>query len=1219
VAIAAGTDVFRSITAVAQQQNSGPQAIESSRSKQRKLGDAEMPFPQESTSVSAAPVTGFRLVVLIFAALFLVPAAHAQFNASLRGTVTDPSGAVIPGATVTLIDKETNQVKTSQSDSSGIYTFNALAPGNYTVTAQRQGFKKKEIAQVVLIPEQPNALNVQMELGDVQQTVTVNGSSSPLLDTDTATVSATINSNEIQHFPSYNRDVFQLAQLTPGVFGDGSQGSGGGSNNLPTYQGPGGSASGEAGIFQTENQPQIQTRGGQQSSNGISIDGISTVSAVWGGASVITPSEDSIGDMKIVSNSYDASVGRFSGGQIEVTSKSGTNALHGSLFFKASRPGLNAYQRWNGLGSDTLGTPASRGLNKDDTRTNNDGGSLGGPIWKNRIFAFFNFEQSPESNNTTSQDWYDTPQFDALTTPSGSISSQYLTYPGEGVASSSLIPETCASIGLVQGVNCAAVPGGLNVGSPLTNGLGKQDPTYGGSPSNPGMGNGLSTTPDLGYFNTVNPTTTTQQQYNGRMDAQARQNDHLTFTIYWVPVTSTDYNGPVRSANLWHHTQVNDAFSAIWNHTFSATLLNQARANAAGWRYNEVASNPQEPFGLPQDNLASIGTASPQYFGAPGPGDLNQWTYDYNDTLTKVLGRHSIKVGGDLTRLYYLNENVAAARPSFSFYNPWDFVNDAPDSETGSFDSTTGIPSANREDNRVNLWGAFVQDDYKIRPNLTINAGLRWSYFGAMDSKQNNLDVVQFGSGADPLGGLNIRIGGSLYTPQKYNFGPQLGFAWQPKESVSRLVVRGGFGINYNQNEIAILANAFSNPPNVVNVDFCCSTATANAPGILYEAATSPTSIFGFAPNPATITTFGPNNLPVSGSPISVTGFQPNPKTISNYHYSLDTQYQFPWSVVATLGYQGSETRHLLVQSNYNVIAAANGVALNPAANFVDYYANTGTGNYNAMIATLKHSFAQHFNLEAQYTWSKSMDENSGPYSEDFYPFDPQAAYGRSDYDVADAFKLFGLWQPVIFRGQHGWAEKVAGGWSLSGIFNWHTGFPWNPIYNIVNSSGSNGLYYNGSGYNQLRPAAYLAGAGTKTSNSTFMQTSNPNYGGNGTAFLTPPAYVLGPTFPATAPAPTPGIERNSLHGPGYSDVDASLSKGFGLPNMRVLGENAKLEIRVDTYNLFNKLNLDTGNIDAILGSVNPNGTVQSVNTDFGVARSALGSRTVQLQARFSF
>ncbi len=1161
---------------------------------------------------------------LCLAISLLLPAAHAQFRGSLRGTVTDPQGALVPGATVTLTNTETNEKQVSTTSGDGIYNFSALPPARFSITAAKPGFQTQKIDNYQLIPEQPNALNLTLQIGNTTQTETVNGELAPALDTATASLSGTVSSNEIQHLPSYNRDVFQLAQLAPGVFGDGAHSSSGDTNETPGNQGPGGSAGGAAGIFQTENGPQIQTRGGQYETNSISIDGISTVSAVWGGTSVITPSEDSVQDVKIVSNSYDAEVGRFSGGQIQVTSKSGTNSLHGSAFFKASRPGLNAYQRWNGLGSEVPGTAAQRGLNRDESRFNNYGGSLGGPIWKNRVFAFFNYETSPFSASATAQGWYETPQFDSSAATSGSNAAKYLSYKGEGVAANGMIQRTCSQIGLNEGVNCATTSGGLDVGSPLKLGLGAQDPTYGGSASNPGIGGGLDGVPDLAFYNSVNPQTTTQKQYNGRLDADVTQKDHASFAIYWVPVTTTSYEGPTRAANFWHHSQVNDAFSGIWNHTFSATLLNEARANAAGWRWNEVSTNPQAPFGLPQDNIGNVndsscagsacayGSASVNYFGPPGPSNLNQWTYDYNDVLTKVWGRHNIKAGGDWTRLYYLNNPVYAARPSFTFRNLWDFANDAPFSETGQFDSATGIPFANRQDDRVNLWGFFVQDDYKIRPNLTINVGLRWSYFGAFYSKQNNLDVLQ---SLNSLSNLNIRVGGKLYSPQKNNLGPQLGFAWQPRQSMNRLVVRGGFGINYNQNEIAITANGNGNPPNAVQANFCCSTPTSNYPGILYETASSVTSLFGYAPNPATITKFGSNNLPLNGQAISVTGFPSNPKTIANYHYSLDTQYQLPYQLVASIGYQGSQSRHLLVQSNYNVIASAYGMPLSPYANFIDYYANTGNGNYNALIATLKHTFAHQFNFEAQYAWAKAMDENSGPYFEDPYPYNTHAAYGRSDYNVGNGFKIFGLWQPVIFGG-HGWAEKVGGGWSISGIYNLHSGFPFNPIYN-TNTTG--GLYYNGSGYGQLRPAGITKPVPRNTSNKTFEQATNPNYGGDGTAFFTPPTFSVGPAFPATTTPPAPGIQRNSLNGPGYNDLDGSLTKSFGLPRVPVLGESARFEVRVDAYNLFNKTNLDASRIDNSLGSVDPDGTVTQVNSDFGVAGAALGSRTVQLQARFSF
>jgi hypothetical protein len=1161
----------------------------------------------------------------LLAVTFLVATAHAQFRASLRGTVKDSQGAAIPGATVTLVDTDTNRTMVSTSDSNGIYNFNALAPAPYRLTVEHEGFQKRVLGHVQIIPEQLNSLDLQLDLGQVQTTVTVS-STTQTLDTETATVSGTVTSNQIQHMPSFNRDVFQLAQLAPGVFGDGAQNAGGGSYTLPGAQGISGSGNSQAGVFQIENAPQIQSAGGQEINNSVTIDGISTVSAVWGGASVITPSEDSVQDMKIVSNSYDAENGRFSGAQIQVTSKGGTNELHGSAFFKASRPGLNAYQAWNGLGSETPGTPEQRGLNRDDARFNNYGGSLGGPIWKNKIFAFFNWETSPLTEVATAQGWYETSQFDSSAAAAGSIASTYLTYPGNAVSASSIIPRSCNSIGLTA-ANCAAIgpngSQGLDIGSPLKTGLGLQDLTYGGSPTSPGVGGGLDGIPDIAFFNSLNPTTVSQSQYNGRLDADVTAKDRLSFTIYWVPTETTDYQGPTRKENLWHHDVLNDAFSLIWNHTFSSTLLNQARGNAAGWRYDELSANPQEPFGLPQANIENIGSIQPQYFGAPPPGQYNQWTYSYNDVLTKIAGRHSIKVGGDLTRLSYLNENLGGGRPSFNFENLWDFANDAPFFETAVFNAKTGIPFANRQDDRENLWGAFVQDDFKVRSNLTINLGLRWSYFGPLYTKQNNQDVLQFGSGADLVTGIHVRVGGNLYTPQKNNFGPMVGFAWQPKPYQGKIVIRGGFGINYNQNEIAITASASGNPPNAVTGNFNCSYPfTANPScagnGILYQTAADVHSIFGYAPNPSAITTFGSNNLPLSGSPISVAAYQANPKTIANYHYSLDMQDQLPFNSVFTLGYQGNETRHLFVLKNYDAVAAANGLALNPAVETINFWQNTGNGNYNALLATLTHNFSHTFQVSGQYTWAKAMDENSGPYYEDPYPFDTSAAYGRANYDVRNAMKIYGLWQPIFFRGSHSWIEKVAGGWSLSGIWNIHSGFPWNPYYNITSN-----VYYSGSGYGQLRPAAILPGAGTSTSNKTFEQAINPNFGGNGTAFFSAPTYVQGASFPATSPAPLPGIERNSLNGPGYNDVDASLSKGFGLPRIRGLGENARFEIRADVYNLFNKTNLNTQSIDGILGLVAPNGTV-TPNSDFGVAggngqQAALGSRTIQLQARFSF
>jgi hypothetical protein len=1165
-----------------------------------------------SRSVTGQWSRGYLLCTLVFAiATFSASTAYAQFRASIQGTVADPTGAVIPNATLTLTDTDTGHVLTATSNASGTYNFNALAPDHYTLTAAAKGFQTNTVEDVHIIPEQPNALNVTMQIGEASVTVNVAADQVSPLETETATTSGTVNSNQIQHLPSFGRDVFQLAQLAPGVFGDGSQGAGGGTNNLPGNSGPGGTSN-SAGIFQTENGPQVVANGGQNSTNGITIDGISTVSAVWGGTSVITPTEDSVGNVKIVSNSYDAENGRFSGSQIQVTSKTGTNNWHGSLFFSANRPGLNAYQPYNGPGSLSPGTPAERGLLRDTQQFNQWGGSVGGPIWKDHIFAFFAYETLRNSSSITATSWYETSAFQGLA-PASSISKTFLSFPGAGVSSSGLINQTCANIGLIENVNCRTIAGqGLNIGSPLTTGLGKQDLTW-QSATNPGVGGGLSNVPDIADFTTVNPSTTTDVQYNGRIDANVTSKDHAAFAIYWVPVTVNNFNGPVRPYNLDHHDQINNAFSAIWNHVFSPTLLNEARANAAGYRWNEVTSNPQAPFGLPIDTVDPIGSLNAsnqantfQTFGVFGPSNFNQWTYTYRDIATKVHGNHTIKFGGEVTHLSYLNNPTYAARPNYNFYNIWDFLNDAPHSEAGSFSPFTGTPTTNRQDERENIFGFFVQDDWKARPNLTFNIGLRYSYFGALSSKEGNLSTVVLGSGASTYTGLVMRLGGNLWTPQKGNFGPQLGFAWTPPNLNNRLVVRGGFGLNYNQEEIAISGNAGNNPPGIFNAGFTSGSPTSINPSIVYGIASDPNSLFGYPPNPNATTKFNSANLPIAGG-VNLTAYPANLPTAYTEHYSLDTQVDLGYQFVATVGYQGSVSHHVIIQSNAFVTAVAQGIPLNPLVNQVGLFGNNGAGNNNALLLGLKHQMSHHFQADAEFQWAKSMDDGSLPYYEDPYPYAPQFARGRSDYYVGKALKIYGLWQPVIFTGGHAWLEKIVGGWSISGIFNLHTGFPWTPTVNV----GGGNLFYPGSGYTTLRPASYNGGAGHDTSNNAFK--SGPGVGngknvnfplaGPGQPYFTMPTFTIGSGIPQA-----PGVARNSFDGPGYKDIDATITKAFGLPKLPVLGEDAKIEFRADAFNLFNSLNFNSSSVVKDISAAN-----------FGQAQSALSGRIVTLQARFSF
>lgn len=1180
-----------------------------------------------------------RTIVFVICAMFFVAAAQAQYRASIQGTVSDSQGAAVSGATVTLRNLETNQVSTSTTNENGIYNFNALPPSKYSVTVEKAGFKKKVLENVGVIAEQANALNIQLDIGQVTDSVTVNGDSTPLIDTETSNLSGTVTAHEFQNLPSFGRDPFQLLQLAPGAFGDGAQGAGGGTQNLPstTIGGTGGTD----GVFKIENGGQVSAGGARTGENNYQIDGVGTTSVTWGGTSVVTPNEDSIKEVKIITDNYDAENGRYRGAQVQIISQNGTNQYHGSLYFKAHRPGLDAFTKYNGYNGGNV---------RDGSRFNDWGGSAGGPILRNRLFVFFSYETlSNNAQQGTAGGFYETSQFRALAA-SGTNAAKFLSFPGVAPNGGTFVEKTCTDIGLTQGVNCNEIVGqGLNLGSPLTAPLGTRDAGFQNN-TNPGTGgngsggaNNLTNVPDIAFIqNTVVPNLSSHKQYNGRVDFNATSKDLIAFSIYYVPNTSTGINGNGdRLMNLFNSTYTNRAATALWDHTFSPTLINEARVNAAGWINKDLASNPNGPFGLPQvsfnatGNIGTGGSAPIQGFGIGSFNGFDQWTYAFKDVLTKVHGAHTMKMGGEFTHLLSVDAPFWADRPSYTFNNIWDFLNDAPIQENVQSDPTTGVPSALRKDLRNSLVGLFFQDNYKVRSNLTVTAGLRWEYFGPISEKNGKLATVVFGSGANKFTDMSVRTGGNQYEAQKTNFGPQLGFAWSPRELVrhdfgSRLVIRGGFGVAFNGISQSNSLDVRFNPPFVDNnPNFSCPTGVLDTTTCqLRYIGSFPSDVHnpnGYAANPNAIVTFGPNNLPTTGR-VDLTALSNPWPTTYTYHYTLGGEYDLGHQWVASIGYQGSTTRHLTEHYNLYNVGAAAGLALNPNVSGITIYADDGGARFNALLLELKHNFSNSFQLDTQYRLSHSMDSGSNAYAGGFYQWNLATGFATSDYDVRHAFKMYGIWSPRIFRGSHDWREKIVGGWSVSGILNAHSGFPWTPQYS--NNEITNGFdpvfnfgqFAGGSsgdaGSGSLLPASYNGGFKPNYRSNA----SNPN---GGQALFTPPTAPPGTLFDCLFPNPPvaecpsgqqgfgplptfPGITRNMFTGPGYFDVDATLSKSFGLPTFKIIGENAKLEFRANFYNLFNKLNLANIQNDII-------------NQHFGEAQNALGSRTIELQARFSF
>jgi hypothetical protein len=271
--------------------------------------------------------------------LLLSITASAQFRASVQGTVTDTGGGLVSDATVTVTNKETNKEEKVTTSSEGFYRVAALAPGTYMITVEKTGFKKKVLENVPVRAEATQGIDIALEVGDVSAVVTVAQETAPVLETEGANIDKGITTQEIRTLPQFGRDPYELARLTPGVFGDAARSGTGGAVGLPNTAGPGGSS---RSIFQTENQPQISANGQRVTANNYQIDGTSVNSLTNGGAAVITPNQESIKEVHIIANVYSAEYGRNTGAQVLTVSQNGTNDFHGSLFLKNNSAGLNA-------------------------------------------------------------------------------------------------------------------------------------------------------------------------------------------------------------------------------------------------------------------------------------------------------------------------------------------------------------------------------------------------------------------------------------------------------------------------------------------------------------------------------------------------------------------------------------------------------------------------------------------------------------------------------------------------------------------------------------------------------------------------------------------------------------------------------------------------------------------------------------------------------------
>ena len=1139
--------------------------------------------------------------------LFLLSAmitVQGQFRAGIQGTISDSAGALVPGARISLKEIETGRIQETTSSEEGFYRIAGLAPGRYELTVEKVGYKKSLSQNVTVGAETLQGVDVILETGEVTATVTITDEAVSQLETENANIAKGITNNEVKRLPQVGRDPYELARLTPGVFGDAGRSPNGNSSGLPNSPGPGGSNS---SIFQTENQPQITANGQRISANNFEIDGVSVNALSHGGAAVVTPNQESVKELQISSSSYSAEDGRNSGAQIKVVSQNGTNEFHGSLFLKYNSPKLNAFNKYpNDFG---------RGRTERVERFFRQfGGSVGGPLFlprfgeggpavysgRDRAFFFFSYEGLRENTTSLSTGYIETPQFrqSVISARPGGITAAILASSGIQPRTAGNLTPSCSDVN--SNIPCQVVGGGLDLGS-LSGGLG-QYLTFG----NLG-GGGLDGIPDVQRVIIAEPRNSKPNQFNVRFDFKANSNNNLMFSTYLTRgfAINGDTGAAARQQADVTTTPHNTAYTVLYNSTISPTLLNEARFNFTKFAFDEVESSNETNFGLPRIEIESVfRDGSRIRFGAPQsettPGVFSEKTFAFRDVVSNVRGNHALKIGGEYRR--ELNDNIlnGGSRPLYTFAGLFNFANDAPlfyqinaDPDTG------GIANAERHF-RSSSYSFFFQDDWKVRPNLTLNMGLRYEYFGVLNEQNNEVANFVFGPGGG-LAGSRVEPTTQLYDPDRNNFAPRFGFAYSPNRFglQEKLVLRGGAGIAYNRIPEIVFSNTRGNPPFFGRFAICCGTAATDfgspfAGGQILYTRGSSNSPFSFPANPALAVGIDP----VTGTPpdrtVEVYGALPNTPAAYVYVYSLEAQYALPYNLTATVGYQGS--------SGHKLIRLVNQLFVQPVIP-ADYFAFAVfiptpdvNSNYNAMNARLNRRFSRGFQFDLIYRWAKSIDtlSNEGPGAEtnQTFPQDLRQERGPSDFDVRHNFTASGLWDLPLFRNRGDFIGKAFGGWQINGILSAHTGFPWTPhTGQCVRSANSNNFVC------PSRPTRYFGGALEDTDNEAFIR-PNGNFPGGGLAFFDP--NNPGGQLP-------PGIGRNSFRGPRYFAVDLSLGKRTGLPSF--LGEGAFLEVKANFFNAFNQLNL------APFEFFSP--TVDS--RDFGRAQNALAGRVVEFQARFNF
>jgi hypothetical protein len=1125
-------------------------------------------------------------IVLSLAAC--IPAVTQTVTGAVRGTITDPSGAIVPGAKVTAQNTATGVKTIDTTNGSGEYSIRFLQIGQYKLTIEASGFKSASYGPFSLEIDQTAKIDIPLNVGSADTTVTVTEAFQPILQTENATNGETFTENTINSVPLNGRDFAQLTAFTPGAVSTGY-------GQFGTVSG----SSSNSSERSTNDNNEANVNGSRQQSNNYLLDG-QEINENLNNTIGYSPSPDSLAQIRVIASNANAEFGNVNGGEVVMVMKSGSNSLHGSAFGFLSNDKLNANSWVNNQG----------GIAKPAYTQTIFGGTIGGPIIKDKLFFFLDYEafryhSSGETSFSVVPAAFRTGDLSALLTPPN-IDASGINHGGLGLQ--------------LYDTQAPGRPAYANNQIPILSPVAKFLFAHPEAYPLPNRVNPRDPYLNV-YQNYIGPNKvfSRNDQGDAKIDWHLRNNDVISGRYSQGYAQDATVSDPVPVEFPSASNYPDHLGTVTWTHTLSPAIVNNARASYSRIQFNSgVTTDPSGIFGLGGNALVGIpsvaqqaagfslqsfngiestkssGPGIPDAVGAnPQPEIFVDNVFEYADNLTWQHGRHLFKFGAEFTRYqqnsfypgndgelgdFTYNGQYSALPSSSTFYPFADFVLDrANDAQVGNVTGLTG----------QRQWrdGIFAQDDFKVTEKFTLNLGIRWEYDQPIFEVNNKMANVNMVTKQIEYAGVN-GASRALYDPDYTQFQPRFGFAYQ---AMPRWVVRGGYGITSYLEGMGANLRLTQNPPFHTDFEVQGQNPTDTSNGSFSSASN------GFPTTVVPTTTFyvWPKDL----------------KPSSTQEFTLTTEYEVTPSSTVQVGYVGILGHHLTNPYWGNQLTAPGATA--PYANIVGQNgvikisATNSASNYSALQAVFRQRLTAGLELTANYTYAKSLTDSFGYYgvsqiSGQYYQqnaYNMAAEWGPAGFDIRQALSVTGTYDLPFGRGKRFGGnmnrilDEAVGGWKLSGTNVTYTGFP---LTANSPSNYSSQVFAADARPNQYNPLK-ITNHSVNAWFGTYVLPGNPGAAcgptqNNGTCvFGQQPNTTFGDVRPM------------SLRGPGFQQVDMSVSKSFPV------WKEQRLDFRGDFFNAFNIVSY---------GAPDSNIT----DTNFGAVTSTNSTeRHIQLSLKYAF